>query len=47
LRGVQVKYLQTNQLLLRHLLIYGLGGIIAPLFAIKFIDMLIATTGWG
>ncbi|MDB9539890.1 potassium-transporting ATPase subunit KdpB [Anabaenopsis arnoldii] len=47
LRGVQVKYLQTNQLLLRHLLIYGLGGIIAPLLAIKFIDMLIATTGWG
>lgn len=47
LRGVEVKYLPTSQLLLRHLLIYGLGGIGSSLFAIKLIDMLIATTGWG
>ncbi|MDB9379601.1 HAD-IC family P-type ATPase, partial [Nodularia sphaerocarpa] len=46
LRGVQLKYLTANQLLQRHLLIYGLGGVIAPFIAIKLIDMLIATTGW-
>ncbi len=47
LRGVQLKYLTANQLLQRHFLIYGLGGLIAPFIAIKFIDTLIATTGLG
>jgi K+-transporting ATPase ATPase B chain len=46
LRGVQLKYLTANQLLQRHLLIYGFGGIIVPFIAIKLIDLLMATTGW-
>ena len=45
LKGVELKYLTANQLLQRHLLIYGLGGVIAPFIAIKLIDMLLATTG--
>ena len=41
LRGVQFRPLTANQLLQRNLFIYGLGGVIAPFVAIKFIDMLI------
>ncbi|WP_414529141.1 potassium-transporting ATPase subunit KdpB [Nodularia chucula] len=45
LRGVQLKSLTANQLLQRHLLIYGFGGVVVPLIAIKLIDILIAMTG--
>ena len=45
LRGVDLKYHNPNQLLQRHILIYGLGGLIAPFIGIKLIDMLIAITG--
>jgi len=33
-------------LLRRNLLIYGLGGIVAPFAGIKLIDMLLAGLGW-
>ncbi|MDH6077448.1 potassium-transporting ATPase subunit KdpB [Chrysosporum ovalisporum FSS-45] len=46
LRGVQLKYLKSNQLLQRHILIYALGGLIVPFIAIRLIDMLIAATEW-
>jgi len=41
LRGVQFRPMPAMALLRRNLLIYGIGGIIAPFFGIKIIDMLI------
>ena len=45
LTGVKFRPLTANQLLQRNILIYGLGGVIAPFVAIKFIDVLIAAIG--
>ena len=45
LRGIQFRPLTANQLLQRNILIYGLGGVIAPFIAIKFIDMMITFVG--
>jgi potassium-transporting ATPase ATP-binding subunit len=41
LKGVQFRPLTANQLLRRNILIFGLGGVIAPFIAIKIIDVLI------
>jgi potassium-transporting ATPase ATP-binding subunit len=41
LRGVGYKAMSAEALLRRNLIIYGLGGIIAPFVGIKLIDMLI------
>jgi K+-transporting ATPase ATPase B chain len=41
LRGVKFLPLTADQLLRRNILIYGLGGIIAPFIAIKLIDMIL------
>ncbi|HLP74833.1 MAG TPA: potassium-transporting ATPase subunit KdpB [Bacteroidales bacterium] len=41
LKGVRYKPVSANSALLRNLLIFGLGGIIAPFAGIKLIDMLI------
>ena len=41
LRGVSYKAMSAEALLRRNLIIYGLGGIIAPFVGIKLIDMLI------
>lgn len=45
LKGVNFRPLTANQLLQRNILIYGLGGIVAPFIAIKFIDILIGNIG--
>ena len=45
LKGIQFRPLTANQLLRRNILIYGLGGVIAPFIAIKFIDMMITFVG--
>jgi K+-transporting ATPase ATPase B chain len=45
LRGVKFRPLTANQLLQRNILIYGLGGVVAPFVAIKLIDMAIAAVG--
>jgi len=45
LTGVKFRPLSANQLLQRNILIYGLGGAIAPFIAIKVIDVLIAAVG--
>ncbi len=45
LKGIKFRPLTANQLLQRHILIYGLGGAIAPFIAIKLIDMLITVVG--
>jgi potassium-transporting ATPase ATP-binding subunit len=41
LRGVRYRPLGAAALLKRNLLIYGVGGIVAPFFGIKFIDVLL------
>ncbi|OKH40959.1 potassium-transporting ATPase subunit B [[Phormidium ambiguum] IAM M-71] len=45
LRGVKFRPLTANQLLQRNILLYGLGGVIAPFIAIKVIDMVIYAVG--
>ncbi|MDO9322859.1 MAG: potassium-transporting ATPase subunit KdpB [Pseudomonas sp.] len=45
LRGVRVQALDAASLLRRNLLIYGLGGIIAPFIGIKLIDLLLVAIG--
>ena len=41
LRGVKYRPMSASSLLQRNLLIYGLGGIVAPFIGIKIIDMAI------
>ena len=41
LKGVRYKPMSANNALIQNLLIYGLGGIVAPFIGIKLIDMLI------
>ncbi|MBI3782042.1 MAG: HAD-IC family P-type ATPase [Deltaproteobacteria bacterium] len=45
LRGVQYRPLGAAALLRRSLLIYGVGGVIAPFVGIKLIDMMLAAVG--
>ena len=45
LRGVQYRPLGAAALLRRSLLIYGVGGVIAPFVGIKLIDMVLAAVG--
>jgi K+-transporting ATPase ATPase B chain len=41
LRGVEFRPLSADRLLQRNILVYGLGGTIAPFIAIKAIDLLV------
>jgi potassium-transporting ATPase ATP-binding subunit len=45
LRGVRYRPVGAAALLKRNLLIYGVGGIIAPFLGIKLIDMLLPFLG--
>ena len=45
LRGVRYRPLGAAALLRRSLLIYGVGGVIAPFLGIKLIDMILAAVG--
>ncbi|WP_010487101.1 potassium-transporting ATPase subunit KdpB [Pseudomonas sp. S9] len=45
LRGVRVQETDAASLLRRNLLIYGLGGLLAPFVGIKLIDMLLVAVG--
>lgn len=45
LRGVAYRPLGANAILKRNLLIYGLGGLIAPFIGIKLIDLLLVALG--
>jgi K+-transporting ATPase ATPase B chain len=45
LRGVRYRPVGAAALLKRNLLIYGVGGIIAPFVGIKLIDMLLPYNG--
>jgi K+-transporting ATPase ATPase B chain len=46
LRGVQYRPIGASALLRRNLLVYGVGGIIAPFIGIKLIDLLLGLTHW-
>jgi K+-transporting ATPase ATPase B chain len=45
LRGVQYRPVGAAALLRRSLLIYGLGGVVAPFVGIKVIDLMLAGLG--
>jgi K+-transporting ATPase ATPase B chain len=45
LKGVKYRAIGAGSLLLRNLLIYGLGGILVPFAGIKLIDMAITAAG--
>lgn len=45
LRGVRYKPMPAESVLRRNLLVYGLGGVIAPFAGIKLIDMALAALG--
>jgi len=45
LRGVKYRAIGAGKLLQRNLLIYGLGGIVAPFVGIKLIDLIVSGVG--
>ncbi|MCB9541376.1 MAG: potassium-transporting ATPase subunit KdpB [Myxococcales bacterium] len=45
LRGVRVRPASADRLLARNLLVYGVGGLLAPFVGIKLIDVFIAALG--
>jgi K+-transporting ATPase ATPase B chain len=45
LKGVQYRPVGASAVLVRNLLIYGIGGIIVPFIGIKLIDMAITAVG--
>jgi K+-transporting ATPase ATPase B chain len=45
LRGVQYRPIGAGPLLARSLLIYGVGGIIAPFVGIKLVDLVLEAVG--
>lgn len=47
LKGVKYREVPSGQLLTHNLLVWGLGGIVAPFVFIKIIDMLLALFGIG
>ena len=47
LKGVKCRELSSGQLLTHNLLVWGLGGIVAPFVFIKIIDILLALFGIG
>ncbi|MBL8133537.1 MAG: potassium-transporting ATPase subunit KdpB [Anaerolineae bacterium] len=47
LRGVSYKPMSASAVLQRNLLIYGVGGLIAPFIGIKLIDLLVSLLGWA
>lgn len=46
LKGVKYRPVSAVQLLRRHLLIYGAGGLMAPFIGIKLVDVFLVTLGW-
>lgn len=45
LKGVKYRELPAGKLLKRNILLYGVGGLVAPFIAIKIIDMLLTACG--
>jgi K+-transporting ATPase ATPase B chain len=47
LKGVKYRPLGAGVVLRRNLLVYGLGGLVAPFAGIKAIDLLLVALGWA
>jgi K+-transporting ATPase ATPase B chain len=47
LRGVRYRPHGAAKLLRDNLLLYGLGGLVAPFAGIKLIDLILAGLGWA
>lgn len=47
LRGIQYRPVSAAELLQRHLLLYGFGGVLLPFAGIKVVDLLISRLGWA
>jgi K+-transporting ATPase ATPase B chain len=47
LRGIAYRPVGAAELLKRHLLIYGVGGVLLPFAGIKVIDMILSGLGWA
>ena len=45
LKGVKFRAIAANEMLRRNLLVYGVGGLIAPFIGIKLIDLLLSALG--
>lgn len=45
LRGVKYREVSSSQLLMHNLLVWGLGGLVAPFVFIKLIDLVLVTVG--
>jgi K+-transporting ATPase ATPase B chain len=45
IKGVRYRPMSAESLLRKNLMIYGLGGVLAPFFGIKLIDMIFKATG--
>ena len=46
-KGVKYREIPAGKLLSRNLLVYGLGGLIAPFIFVKLIDMLLVLFGFA
>jgi K+-transporting ATPase ATPase B chain len=46
LRGVKYRAIGASAVLRKNILLYGVGGLIAPFIGIKLIDILIVALGW-
>lgn len=42
MKGVKYRPMSSGKMLARNMMIYGVGGVIAPFAGIKIIDMIIA-----
>jgi K+-transporting ATPase ATPase B chain len=47
LRGISHRPVGASELLKRHLLLYGIGGVLLPFAGIKLIDLVISGMGWA
>ena len=45
LRGVKFRAMSAASILRRNLMIYGVGGVVAPFIAIKLIDLVVSGLG--
>ncbi|MBE3556673.1 MAG: potassium-transporting ATPase subunit B, partial [Firmicutes bacterium] len=45
MRGVKYRPMSATAMLMRNILIYGVGGVIAPFIGIKMIDLIITALG--
>lgn len=46
LRGVRWRPSSAGAILRRNVLVYGVGGVVAPFIFIKLIDLFLTVTGW-